>query len=184
MVNAEDFTYSKGYLGLLSALGASLGITIFCAPAVPIVYRILREKIREYASTATHINELSLPMTEDRHTQTHGRIASQDIDTSLHHQRLLRHAIQTHGRSASWDLETLLHHLRSLEPSTRRALRAIQRDEKTFTPASESFYEISLSTLEDDATQTRGNIAQRSMEDSVTDTKLPPHGELHRHAVS
>ena len=38
MVNAEDFTYSKGYLGLLSTLGVSLGIIFCCAPAVPFVY--------------------------------------------------------------------------------------------------------------------------------------------------
>ncbi len=38
MVNAEDFTYSKGYLGLLSALGASLGITFCCVSALPVVY--------------------------------------------------------------------------------------------------------------------------------------------------
>ena len=38
MVNAQDFTYSKGYLGLLSTLGASLGIVFCCAPVVPFLY--------------------------------------------------------------------------------------------------------------------------------------------------
>ena len=42
MVNAQDFTYSKGYLGLLSMLGASLGIVFCCAPVVPILYRHCR----------------------------------------------------------------------------------------------------------------------------------------------
>ncbi|KAF4635842.1 hypothetical protein G7Y89_g2252 [Cudoniella acicularis] len=35
MVNAEDFTYSKGYLGLLSVIGASLGVIFCCATCVP-----------------------------------------------------------------------------------------------------------------------------------------------------
>jgi hypothetical protein len=34
MANAEDFTYSKGYLGLLSMLGASLGIALCCMPSI------------------------------------------------------------------------------------------------------------------------------------------------------
>lgn len=38
MVNAQDFTYSKGYLGLLSTLGVSLGIVFCCAPVVPFLY--------------------------------------------------------------------------------------------------------------------------------------------------
>lgn len=42
MVNAEDFTYLKSYLGLLSTLGVSLGIIFCCAPAVPSVYSYYR----------------------------------------------------------------------------------------------------------------------------------------------
>ena len=38
MVNAQDYTYSKGYLGLLSALGVSLGIVFCCTPVVPFLY--------------------------------------------------------------------------------------------------------------------------------------------------
>lgn len=60
MVNAEDFTYSKGYLGLLSALGASLGIlgaslgiTFCCAPAIPVLYHHCRASFLEMS----HINE-------------------------------------------------------------------------------------------------------------------------------
>lgn len=56
MVNAEDFTYSKGYLGLLSTLGASLAITIVCAPVVPAVYKQWRAASCEYASGATPID--------------------------------------------------------------------------------------------------------------------------------
>ena len=38
MVNAQDFTYSKGYLCLLSTLGVSLGTVFCCAPVVPFLY--------------------------------------------------------------------------------------------------------------------------------------------------
>ena len=54
MVNAQDFTYSKGYLGLLSALGASLGITFCCTPSVLTVYRSWRAKV---SSTDVHGTE-------------------------------------------------------------------------------------------------------------------------------
>lgn len=85
MVNAQDFTYSKGYLGLLSMLGASLGIIFCCAPAVVAIYRMWREASPRGASTAGLIDEEnastdsetrdenSLAMTEDRPNQTHGR---------------------------------------------------------------------------------------------------------------
>jgi hypothetical protein len=47
MVNAEDFTYSQGYLGLLSNLGASLGI-IFCrAPGILAIFTNLRKRPRK-----------------------------------------------------------------------------------------------------------------------------------------
>lgn len=42
MVNAQDFTYSKGYLGLLSTIGVSLGIIFCCAPSVRIAYNHFR----------------------------------------------------------------------------------------------------------------------------------------------
>ena len=47
MVNADDFTYSKGYLGLLSALGASLGITCCCALVMPSVYNYVYDHCRQ-----------------------------------------------------------------------------------------------------------------------------------------
>lgn len=56
MVNAQDFTYSKGYLGLLSALGASLGVILCCASVVPFVYRIWRDKFSRRASTAFDVD--------------------------------------------------------------------------------------------------------------------------------
>lgn len=50
MVDAEDFTYSKGYLDLLSALGASLGISFSCALAALVVYRHRRLMFVEYVT--------------------------------------------------------------------------------------------------------------------------------------
>lgn len=47
MVNAEDFTYSKGYLGLLSTLGALLGIIFCCVPYLRGVYTEMREMLRK-----------------------------------------------------------------------------------------------------------------------------------------
>jgi len=38
MVDAQDFTYSHGYLGLLSLLGATLGIVFCCVPCVLVIY--------------------------------------------------------------------------------------------------------------------------------------------------
>ena len=50
MVDADDFTYLKGYFGLLSALGASLGISFSCAPAALAVYRHCRLMFVEYVT--------------------------------------------------------------------------------------------------------------------------------------
>lgn len=52
MVNAEDFTYSKGYLGLLSMLGASLGIIFCCVPGFYGVYTEIRELLRRHGLNA------------------------------------------------------------------------------------------------------------------------------------
>ena len=109
MVNADDFTYSKGYLGLLSELGASLGITCCCAPFMPSLYRDCRQAYSQRKKMATlygrteggdrvlfrsripvdeensAINsdtphETPLPMTEDRATKIHGRSARFSVD--------------------------------------------------------------------------------------------------------
>ncbi len=60
MVNAQDFTYSKGYLGLLSALGASLGIVFCCTSVVPFLYA----HYRPLSPVLAHINELRPTHTE------------------------------------------------------------------------------------------------------------------------
>ena len=104
MVNADDFTYSKGYLGLLSALGASLGIIFCCAQSIRVVYHhyrpaffqrkkmftlygrtegcdrvLFRSRIRvdeEHSATISDTpHETPLPMTEDGATSTLGRSA-------------------------------------------------------------------------------------------------------------
>lgn len=56
MVDADDLTYSKGYLGLLSALAASLGISFSCAPAALVAYRHCRLMFVEYV---THDHEMA-----------------------------------------------------------------------------------------------------------------------------
>lgn len=69
MVNAQDFTYSKGYLGLLSTLGVSLEIIFCCAPVAPVLYRRYRplflkfnSRYTELGSTDTYIyNTPSVP---------------------------------------------------------------------------------------------------------------------------
>ena len=68
MVNAQAFTYSKGYLGLLSTLGVSLGIILCCAPVVPFLYRRYQPLFLRFAhsielgSTYTQIdNKHSIP---------------------------------------------------------------------------------------------------------------------------
>ena len=57
MVNADDFTYSKGYLGLLSALGASLGITFCCVPSMPAIYRHYRQAYCKREKSLVQVNE-------------------------------------------------------------------------------------------------------------------------------
>lgn len=45
MVNSSDFTFSNGYLGLLSELGALLGIICCCVPCVAPIYHWRRRKL-------------------------------------------------------------------------------------------------------------------------------------------
>ena len=80
MVSAQDFTYSKSYLGLLSTLGASLGIIFCCAPVVPWSYQWWRKWSLKRASKTRLVDEenvdaasetpdaISPPMTEDNST--------------------------------------------------------------------------------------------------------------------
>lgn len=39
MINSADFTYTRGYLGLLSALGALIGTIACCTPSLPAYFR-------------------------------------------------------------------------------------------------------------------------------------------------
>ena len=109
MVNADDFTYSKGYLALLSELGASLGITFCCAPSMPAVYHHCREAYSQRKKMGTlygrtvvgdrvlfrsripvdeensAINsdtphETPLPMPDDSATKIHSRSARFNVD--------------------------------------------------------------------------------------------------------
>lgn len=93
MVNADDFTYSKGYLGLLSALGASLGITFCCAPAVYSGFlryglhkstkpqkapgKVDEENIKAHGGA---LDECSILMTEDSATKTCIKSARFSVD--------------------------------------------------------------------------------------------------------
>ena len=88
MINADDFTYSKGYLGLLSALGASLGIIFCCAPSLRALYiyyrkrevmtvKVDEESIKNYDED---LAEGPLPMTDDSATKTHSRSARFSVD--------------------------------------------------------------------------------------------------------
>ena len=60
MVNAQDFTYSKGYVGLLSILGSSLGIIFCCATAVEQIYRQVRETCVKRAPKVSGINSAAV----------------------------------------------------------------------------------------------------------------------------
>lgn len=75
MVNAQDFTYSKGYLGLLSAIGASLTVFFCCAPCVVGLYHLLRK-----APMDEILDEPWLPMIEDSATKAHDRSARWSVD--------------------------------------------------------------------------------------------------------
>lgn len=143
MANAEDFTYSKGYLGLLSALGASLGITFCCATAVPVVYRQWRAAFLKHASKTTHVNEPSLPMTED-------------------------HPTQTHGRSKRWGIAVkLIQRYQQTKAFPESVSGADHIDEETPAAASES-PDISLPMTVDDATQTHCRSEPRDVYVTIT----------------
>ena len=137
MVNAPDFTYSKGYLGLLTTLGASLGNIFCCAPFAPLIYQQLRKAYLKRVSRAVHIDEenaaaasetldeISLPMTEDNATQTHDRNILIGVSTVTH------------------------------------------IDEENAAAASETPDEISLPVIRDHTTQTRGRSLLKSVSRAV-----------------
>ena len=92
MVNADDFTYSKGYLGLLSELGASLGITFCCVPYMRPVFGCSRFRFPKCEMTAGNVdeenaethdeasNERPLPMTENSATKNYSKSARFSVD--------------------------------------------------------------------------------------------------------
>lgn len=92
MVNAQDFTYSKGYLGLLSAIGGSLAVFFCCAPSMSGLYVRLREASLERKKKAVAIDEEStattvedpdgpsLAIPEDSAPTAHGRSARWIVD--------------------------------------------------------------------------------------------------------
>lgn len=95
MVNAEDFTYSKGYLGLLSTLGALLGIIFCCVPCFPGVYAEMREMLRKRGLSAIRslqpdvevgatsletLNVVSRPRIDDGDIQAHSRSGRLSLD--------------------------------------------------------------------------------------------------------
>ncbi|PVI03443.1 hypothetical protein DM02DRAFT_251259 [Periconia macrospinosa] len=52
-----DFIYSKSYLGLLSALGVMMGITICVVPKIPGILKMLRYVSREYMGSLNLVSE-------------------------------------------------------------------------------------------------------------------------------
>ena len=209
MVNAEDFTYSKGYLGLLSALGASLGITIFCAPVVPFVYQRWRAAFLERAVRATHINEPSLPITEDRPKQTHGRTndgvrcnllqqyqqtkaslrsVSGAVETSvaafessdMSLPMTEDNSTRTHYRSTRWNVYVPIIY-QKLEALLERVPRAVHIDEGNPPTAAKNRDETLLPTTESSTDQIRGRSGRCSMDGCVAGTKPHLYGRLQRY---
>ncbi|KAM0800685.1 hypothetical protein BDR22DRAFT_850123 [Usnea florida] len=126
MVNAQDFIYSKGYLGLLSALGASLGITFCCIPGIYRGYQRWRKKLLELASRLTHVNERSTAVFS-RHPN---EISSPTNMNDVAH---------THRGSEIWRIFEYRH----FKAYFKRAPKAVITDEEMTAAASETPYKIS-----------------------------------------
>ena len=126
MANAQDFTYSKGYLGLLSTLGASLGITFCCAPAVRSVYHQLRTMLLERASRLNHVNERSTAVPSGITNEISSPTNKND-------------AAHTHRGSAIW---RIFEH-RYFKAYFKRAPKAVITDDEETAAASETPYKIS-----------------------------------------
>ena len=92
MVDAQDFTYSKGYLGLLSTLGATLGIIFCCAPPAYRGFLMLWEVCLKRTPTAVRIDEEN---------------ATTDPETPkiLSHAMINVKATQTYNKSARWSMD-------------------------------------------------------------------------------
>ena len=126
MANAQDFTYSKGYLGLLSALGASLGIIFCCAPAAPAVYQQCRTMLLERALRLTHVNEISTAV----NSRIPNAISSPTNENNADH---------TRRGSAIWRIFEYQH----FKAYFKRAPKAVITDEETTAAAFETPYKIS-----------------------------------------
>lgn len=162
MVNAQDFTYSKGYLGLLSTLGASLGIIFCCVPSVFVLCLKLwgAYRARARASMAVHIDE------EDP-----AAAAKSPDEPSLEMADFS--PPQTHDTKAPWDRPYLLW-----------AAYFKGRSQVVHTypaAASRSPHDNSLPTNEEDAPQTHDRSARWSMDGCVACVEPPPKGGLQRH---
>lgn len=166
MANAQDFTYSKGYLGLLSTLGASLGIIFCCASAVPIIYRQVREAYFKRAARAAPIDEENAAIA----LETQNEISLAMSDDNL---------VQTHDRSALWNIDD-----EQLTAYVKRPSRAVHIDEENVAAASETPNEIPLPVTENYATQTHTRSARWSMDGRVAGAEPPPYGGLQRHRTS
>ena len=169
MVNAQDFIYSKGYLGLLSTLGATLGITFCCAPGSPRVYKELREKFRRRTLRTVHIDgNHAIANSETLHEDSFSII--QEHDDS-----------QINPASAPWDRIYEIYYAWYWCRSNYKPWWAVRADEENFSAGSESLDETLLPTTEGNAFQTHSRSARHSMDDCATSAKSPPHGGLQRH---
>ena len=182
MVNAQDFTYSKGYLGLLSALGASLGITFCCAPAAPGVYHQWRTTLLERASRLTHVNErstavasgipnaISFPKSKNDAAHTHRGSAIWRIFEYRYFKAYLKwapRAVITDGEETavafeipyenSWlaSCSNLSFRTHQLEITSNAYQGTVELEKNGVAPDIENPSGLSLPTTEDKTTQTR-----------------------------
>lgn len=91
MANAEDFTYSNGYLGLLTMLGASLGIALCCVPCSILCTRaVIRWRKSRPHGWATGIHrDIEKNIFRTRATRVYGRwtLLRTMMISSLSHER-------------------------------------------------------------------------------------------------
>ena len=155
MVNAQDFIYSKGYLGLLSALGASLGITFCCAPAVPGIYSQLRKMLLKLASRLTHVNERSTAVIS-RHPNEISSPTNKNDAAHTHRGSAIWRVFEYRNFNAYFKrapaLPVLYHQWR--KSSLERALRPTRINERSTAVISRHPNEISSPTNKNDAAHT------------------------------
>lgn len=162
MVNAQDFTYSKGYLGLLSTLGASLGIIFCCVPSVSglCINSWKKYRARARASMAIHVDEENLA-------------AASEFPDAPSFEMVDSSSPQTHDTKAPWDRPYLL-----WDAYFNSRSKVIHTNPAA---ASRSPHDSSLPTTEEDASQTHDRSARWSMDGCVACVEPPPNGGLQRH---